>query len=362
MTDRSSGDWAAPEGESAPPRRADPPPYVVGPAVPPPPPGMPPPGMPPPGSGAPPPPPPPPGWGPVPGWGAPIRQRLGLIPMYPMGVGDILDTSFKLLRATAAPSVLIVLIILGPVQVLASLAFGDPSAMFTEVVPAEPDFTTVALSLVGVLLSFFTGPLATAALTWLAARTDEGVRPTWQEALRAGLRRFLPVLGAILLIALVTGAVIVVGVLVIVLAAMATGPVGGVMVGFPLGLIMLAVVLLALVASYLVVPVIVVEEYGPVQALRRTYRLVRPRFWPVLGISLLAGLVFTLLGGAVSTVFTLPAFLPTGFGWVFLAIGSIFDQMIRVPLGAFAALALYVDLRIRVEGYDIAVLAAELRR
>lgn len=283
--------------------------------------------------------------------------------MYPMGIGDILDTSFKLLRHTAGPSILLVLIVLGPVQVIASLAAGNPASILSDPVPAEPNYSLLVLSFGTALLQYVIGlPLVSAGLTWLAARTDEGERPDWTAAFRAGLRRFLPVLGAVLMLFLGAGAIVTVLVLLSVLAATAVGPVGGVLLGIPTFIVGVVLLLASTMGSYLVVPVIVVEERGPLVALRRLWSLVRRRFWPIVGLSLLAGLVFQLIGGAVNTPFTIAAFLPTPIGWLFLAIGGVLSEMVQVPLAAFVALAMYVDLRIRIEGYDIAVLAAELRR
>ena len=76
---------------------------------------------------------------------------------------------------------------------------------------------------------------------------------------------------------------------------------------------------------------------------------------------MLFGLVFLLVGGALSTGVSIPAFLDFPGSWLFAALGGLVDRIVTTPLSAFAALAMYVDLRIRNEGYDVAVLAAQLR-
>ncbi len=279
-----------------------------------------------------------------------------------MGVGDILDTSFRLLRVCAGPAALLVLLILGPLQVLASIAFVSPFEVFNNPVPTEVDGTMIALSTVGGLLSLVASPLVMAALTWMAAHADADTAPDWKMALRQGARRYWATLGAFLLLALVGGgATFAVGML-LVLVASGGGGVAAVLLGIPLvfSVVVLGIGLIAL--GYLSVPCIVVEERGPIAGIGRAWRLLRARFWPTIGVSLLVGLVFTLLGTAVSSAISIPAFFGIPGGWVFVAAGGILDSLVRVPLGAFAALAIHVDQRIRTEGYDVAVLVSELRR
>ena len=292
----------------------------------------------------------------------PVRQKAGLVPLYPMRIGDLLDTAFRLLRATAGPSALIVVLLLAPVQVLASAAFVSPFSVLQEPVPTEVDPTFALLSLAGSLLSLVVLPLAMAALTWLGAHADPDQRPDWRAALRAGARRYWATLGAFALLALMGIVAIAVGVAVVAGLAAMGGGLGAVLVGIPLFLIAMVLVIGLIALGYLTVPCVVVEGLGPVAGLRRAWRLLLRRFWPTIGASLAVGLVVSLLGGAVSSAVSIPAFFGFTGSWVFVAIGGILDRLITVPLGAFAALAIHVDQRIRTEGYDVQVLVSELRR
>lgn len=319
-------------------------------------------------AGPPPPPPPPTGYPPPPGGqppppGArPSPGRVGVVPMHPMGVGQILDTSFRMLRATALPAVIIVVLVLGPIQLLASAGFQSPFVAMTEPVPEAPDARFLVLAGLGWLLTVFAVPLVQAALTWLGAHATEQDAPDWQDALRAGARHYWRTLGALLLVGLAVVVGIGVVFAVVALLGVAVHPVAAVVVGIPAVLAAIVAGIGASVIGYLVVPCIVIEHRRPVDALRRAWQLLRTRFWPTVGISLLVGLVLTLLGGAVSTAISLPGFLPFPGAWVFIAIGAVLDQLVRAPLSAYAALTIHVDLRIRSEGYDLAVLASELRR
>jgi hypothetical protein len=103
-----------------------------------------------------------------------------------------------------------------------------------------------------------------------------------------------------------------------------------------------------------VAPIIGAEKAGAGAALGRSFRLVKARYWPVLGTALLMGIVATLLGYALSS-------LPQGLagaigmedGWPLFALGGIVSQVVTTPFVAAATVLLYLDLRVRTEGLDI---------
>ena len=278
-----------------------------------------------------------------------------------MGVADILDTSFKMLRACAGPAALLVLLLLGPVQVAVSAGFQSPFTALAEPVPQTVPPQLLVLTLVGALLSFVLTPLAQTSLTWMGAHATAESSPTWRAALRHGARRYWATLGAFALLGLMGLVALAIpgGFFAVAFVAENIGlAVLAVLVLLPALLVVLGLVML----SYLVLPCIVVERLGPVEGLRRAWRLLRARFWPTVGVAFVVGLVLTLLGGAVSSVVSIPGLLPFPGAWIFIALAGILDSLIRAPLGSFSALAIHVDQRIRTEGYDVAVLVSELRR
>lgn len=307
-------------------------------------------------------PPPPPGVPPPPTW-APGPTRVGLVPLHPMSIGEVMDTAFRMLRACAAPAVLLVLLTLGPVQVLASVgvAFQPPIETFTAPVPEDFDVVPAIVSGIGALLSLVVAPLTVAALTWLGAHADATTAPRMTDALRHGARRYWATVGAFVLLFVMAVAFAIVGGLLIALGAVG-GAVGVLVLALPVGFGLLVGLLMFLIIGYLTVPAVVVEGHGPISGISRAWRLARRRFWPTVGTAMLLGLVFGLLGLAVSTLVSLPGLLPISGNWVFAALGGTLNRMLTVPLGAFAALAMHVDQRIRTEGYDVAVLVDELRR
>ena len=101
---------------------------------------------------------------------------------------------------------------------------------------------------------------------------------------------------------------------------------------------------------------IMVEHRGPIEALGRSRELVRGTWWRVFGI----GTVFVFLFLALS--------LPGLIGGLVLAIfndalGSLvvtLTNMLVFPLLHISATLVYIDLRVRKEGYSLETMAAEV--
>lgn len=102
-------------------------------------------------------------------------------------------------------------------------------------------------------------------------------------------------------------------------------------------------------------PVVAVERAGAVAGLRRSFRLGRTRFWPVLGVYVASGLVASLLGLAFSALplaFSLYGPLDA-WSWLFEAAAGQLQVLVTVPTTAAAATLAYLDLRVRGEGLDL---------
>ena len=110
-----------------------------------------------------------------------------------------------------------------------------------------------------------------------------------------------------------------------------------------------------------VAPIIGVEGTGVVEALRRSIRLTRARYFPTLGIALLMGVVSWLLANALSALpQALAAWVGFEDGWPLLALGSIIAQIVVLPFVASATVLLYFDLRVRTEGLDLEMTAIDV--
>lgn len=308
--------------------------------------------------------PPPPGWGPPPGglgWGGaggghpgpPPPQptagssRTGPLPLAPMGVGEILDGAFKLYRANFKPIALVGLAFAGPLSIVAAVAVRDVNggAGLLDVL-SDPSLAEDAGSLgtagqlvlqgAMALLLGLSGSMVAGVVATAVAASYLGNQLTAGQALRATARFFPALVTARVLVWLTEG----VGLL-------------GCLVGA------LAVMALWVVTA----PAIVVEGLGPIRGMRRSLVLCSARYWPVLGIALLSGLIGFTLSNIVSGVPSVIASL-IGYRWGFplLAVGSTASAVLVEPLVAIVSTLVYFDLRIRQEGLDLQLMARGDRR
>jgi hypothetical protein len=305
----------------------------------------------------------PPGWGPPgappgqPGWGVPSpyppppkagSARTGPLPLHPMTFSDILDGSFRLLKANLRTIVLVAAVFLIPVNLVAAFfqrdllggysffrLLDDPS-LLEEAANTGPSNAALFGSLFAVLASVLVTPFVGGAISRVVAASYLGEELEPGAAIRATGRRFLALLGVFLLTLLLKG----------------------------VGLLFCVVGMLVPMTFFLVTtPAVMVEELGPIQAMARSVVLVRPRFWPVMGVGVVSGLLASFLGNILATPFTFAA-LAVGYrwGWVLVAIGGILPALVTTPFVSIVATLVYFDLRIRNEGFDLQMIAAELAR
>jgi hypothetical protein len=118
---------------------------------------------------------------------------------------------------------------------------------------------------------------------------------------------------------------------------------------------------LAVMTWFLVTaPVIGAERLGPIAAMRRSARLVARRFWPVMGLTLLSGIVAALFGYALGLVPTVLSLVvgTDGLGWLLTAAAGVLTSLVTMPIVAATTVLIYLDLRVRTEGLDLEMDAA----
>jgi hypothetical protein len=156
-------------------------------------------------------------------------------------------------------------------------------------------------------------------------------------------------------------------VLVTILAALTAAGIVSIDIQTPL---LISLAFLAVLAAYLVyvavaAPVVIVEGYQSLGALRRSYGLVRRSEWRILGN--LA--VYLLVAGGLSFVLFLPFWLvsigaaPAATTLVsqgVQTIGSVIVGVVVPPVIFIAVTLLYYDLRVRNENYDVVRLSQEM--
>lgn len=110
-------------------------------------------------------------------------------------------------------------------------------------------------------------------------------------------------------------------------------------------------------------PALVLERLGPVQALRRSFTLTKGRWWPILGVTLLSGLVTgipsSIVNSLINTILKGLGGNNAAFEFVWAALSGTVSAALFSPLSAAISVFLYFDLRVRKEGFDLQRLAAD---
>jgi hypothetical protein len=300
--------------------------------------------------------PPPPGWGPPPGWAPPQQQwsyapppKPGIIPLRPLGLGEILDGAFTLIRRYPRVTLglaALVATVNAALSLLVSIGYNSyPDTGDTEFTGAGTGFAagSIVANVLTALLSAILGAVLTGMLTVVVGEAVLGreisIREVWQRI----QPRLLPLIG----IAFLAG-----------------------VLPF-LGLIACIIPGVFLWGAYaLAVPAFVLERVGVIEALRRSWRLAVPSWWRVWGIRALAYLIISFVSSILAIPFFIAGLATTGIFsgdditgtpilfLVFVAVGSLIAQTITAPLTSGVLALLYVDRRIRAEGLDVTLAAS----
>ncbi|MFD7445279.1 hypothetical protein [Streptomyces sp. NPDC059909] len=317
-----------------------------------------------------------PGWGSGPqrsGWGRPPAAKPGVIPLRPLGVGEILDGAVSTLREHWRP-VLGVTITVSVISQIADILVQryliprapelDPNASPEEALNQTVDAmqSSLAASVPTLIFTLIATIFSTALLTVVVSRSVLGRPVTLADAWNEARPRLLQLLGLTTLIMVITAGAITVGVLPgLLLDSAPLGVLGG-----------LAGTIVAVwlwVRYALASPALMLERGGIIQSMRRSAKLVRNAWWRTFGILLLVIVLVFIVSMIIVTPFSLLAMLVdsdgiTGmfsgatpdFGWPFLiitGIGAVIASAITYPISAGVTVLLYVDQRIRREALDL---------
>jgi len=300
-----------------------------------------------------------------------------VIPLRPLAVGEILDGAISYIRANpkvtlglSAVVVTLTQLIQVPAQYLtydglAGLG-ADPTGAF-----GGADAVTALVggvgSLLGIAISFIAITVLTGLLIAVLQQAVLGRPATFADAWAIARPRLLGLVGLTVLTGLLITLAVLAGFvpLVVALALGAPAAVSGVL-GVLFGLAGIALGVFVHVSLSMGAPVLVLERAGVVAALRRSAALVRPTWWRVFGILLLAAVIAAVIGGILGVPFMLGAQLldgtslfaptpttPSLLGLVLTAVGAIIATTITAPFSAGVTGLLYVDQRMRREAFDL---------
>ncbi|MFD9291418.1 hypothetical protein ACFWBV_24680 [Streptomyces sp. NPDC060030] len=331
----------------------------------------------------------PPGWG---GWVPPPKP--GVIPLAPLGLGDMLGGAFstmgrywkQLFGMAAALYGGAALLMAAAVAVAYSAVSDhlhrvvaldyDETAASADVVPLVT--AGIVLWLLSIVVIAVVSGLMYAAVPTVLQEAVLGRPIAFAAVWRRAWARVAPVIGALILTSLVA----IVPVLLVMVAffglivgvlTMDSGSGSGAAIAASLGIVgALATGPLAVwlwIKVCLAPATVVFEGQGPVAALRRSAQLVKGDWWRVFGITLLAGLMAAVAGYVIQIPFTFLGLFPGMIGTASLdedpspaavvvamsgyliatMLGMTLSQIISTTFPQLVTGLLYVDRRIRTE-------------
>jgi hypothetical protein len=105
------------------------------------------------------------------------------------------------------------------------------------------------------------------------------------------------------------------------------------------------------------VPALIVESLGPIEAIRRSWRLVEGYWWRTFGLQVVLNLLAMVVSaGPAALIVALMAFAaPRDFvlQQAIAGVVTVFVTLIYIPIQLVAVTLYYFDLRVRKEGYDL---------
>jgi hypothetical protein len=298
------------------------------------------------------------------------------VPLRPLALGELLDGAFQYIRAH--PRVVLgISAVVAVVTVLVQAPFQASYASSVEPLLADSGSTPPRLDELGralgalasftgvnLLVSLLANTVLTGLLVVVLSRSVLGAPVDARSCWEAARPRLLGLLGVVVLVAVAT----VLAFLVPLVPAGVLGVVGApaaataalALLGLLAGMVLAVVVWVGLA---LAAPAYVLEGIPVTAALRRSPALVRGRFWPILGVLVLSVLVVLVVAGVVSGLFAL---ISSGVGaatgetnayapvrLLITSIGAVIAGTLTTPFQAGVTGLLYIDQRMRREGFDI---------
>lgn len=278
--------------------------------------------------------------------------------LHPLRLGELLDQAVRLYRRNFTAFVGIIAIVFIPyslIQVISSTFY----LFNVETLQADPEsiFTSAGywLSFLGILLSailyfiFVTG-LGMAALTNAIARTYLGQKTGILEAYQQLGPSSFKLLIALILFGLLSMAASIW--MIVPIVGWLTGP--GILI------------FLGGVVGQIIPAIVVIENLGGMQSIARAWDLSRRRFWWLLGFSVIVYLLnllvvsgpTLLISSLISVLIGQVDALSNNASIISTLVSSVAGNLINLlvlPIILIAWTLVYFDLRVRTEGFDLAL-------
>jgi hypothetical protein len=324
-----------------------------------------------------------PGWGPAtvaPGWGPGPMRRLepqpGVVPLRPLGIGEIIDGAISTMRRHWKLQLGLSAAVVTAVSVLQAgalyLLYRDTAGLESGgVTGPEPDAGVAAnaAELVTLAIGQLAQMVLLGILVFVVSRAVLGEDVTPSQAWTAVKPYLWRLIGLSVLVMVMTLGLISLPVLIgLAVYGLGAGDVAAIGTGVVAGLVLLPAGVWLWVRLGVAAPALVLEKLGIVASMRRSGRLVRRSWWRVFGVLVLSTVISSVLGGIISLPFTVGALLsdwnldgsqaPGVWFYVLTTLGSAVAGTITYPFTAGVAALLYIDLRMRREALDLTLIRA----
>lgn len=315
-----------------------------------------------------------------------------LEPTGPLTPGDLLDRAFRLYRSRLGLFLLTGAVLFIPLALVSGFFLDRFFASYMQTLEAlvrEPPRTELDpfsffsglsgdfanMILVSLLLAA-AGAIVYLSLTAQAVATLRGGPLPLIAGLRRGVNRLLPYVGMVVvqLAAIAAAAAVVLAPLLLVGIALlgfwvpfarageggipaALGIAGLAVCGYGLACLLVLTPIVYLSARWFVAPaVLVVERAGPIDALRRSWRLSRDNVLRMVGYLVALNILEMIFMAVPLAALQYSAMLMTSSAGLMLSLSTISSSLITVvalPFFVAALVLLYYDLRIRGNGYAL---------
>jgi hypothetical protein len=293
-------------------------------------------------------------------------HKPGIISLRPMTLGDVVDGAVKHIRRNAGVvfSATLVVLALSAVPAILVAALGARGSWLSDL---GADAVIDRNSFFGLLLLFgvgFASLVLAGALSYSVGEASLGRRPGLAELWAQVRGRLLPLvaLAALLTFALALPALLLV--LLVALATQANSLLAAVLISFVGGLAVAAWTAILVTRTCLAGAAVVLERRRVVDALSRSWALTAGAFWRIFLRLLVVGLLclavfwvvqlpLLVVSSIVGDILSLSPSLDAMVASLGLALATLLSMTVVVPFAAGAISLVYVDQRMRLEGFDL---------
>jgi hypothetical protein len=270
-------------------------------------------------------------------------------PNAPRSIGGVLDDGLRLWRQAFSKA--------WPLAIMAQLLVSIPFVIFWlqtgNAAAPQTQFFIVMTKSLSLALGYFLVSLASIGFqNAVIAQTDAtatGIARSVGQSLTLGFR----LLGRTLLM------VILIGIGIGLPAALLFVALAGVSVAGRVALALVVFLLACFVFGKIILAtfILVIEDKGPIESLRRSWTLTTGHWWRVatiLTVLIIVIAVVFLVVGVIAAIVGATLGPKSGMSAAFIQLISLFGNTLVTPLSSAVSVAIYYDLKLRKEGADLA--------